>query len=300
MITKLRRWSGNIRLPRRVKRGKADLMTVTIGALCGVKHTSQTGNIILCADTRITYCSEGVPVTSNDGGSKLFELPMGFYGLIADDVSRSLHVISYLWEEMSRINPEDERRAALIKLALTKTGEYIRMWMRREVLARYGVSLDEFLHDDRLVNRGDICREIEEFSIPTQIIIGGFSTTGSPFLLFADCVNIQEQTNPGFFCGGAGADKALDWLNRRKQNAFMSVQRTAYHIHEAKRFAELSPLVGPFHHILLLRHQKPPANIGTDQPVIERWLRDFYPRSTDVLDQDAAWQEFSGEYAIGA
>jgi hypothetical protein len=82
---------------------------------------------------------------------------------------------------MSGIDAQDDRRIDLVKMAVTRTGEYIRLWMRREILARHGISLDEFLLDAGLANRHEI----------------GFSKSGSPFLLFTDCVNVQEQTNPG-------------------------------------------------------------------------------------------------------
>ena len=120
----------------------------------------------------------------------------------------------------------ENERDRLVKMAVLETGEYMRLWMRREILARHGVSLDEYLHDRDLACRSDIAREIAEESMPTQLIVGGFSQSGSPFLLYTDCVNVQEQTNPGFFCGGAGAVQALDWLNLRGQNGFMSIQRT--------------------------------------------------------------------------
>jgi hypothetical protein len=98
---------------------------------------------------------------------------------------------------MSGIDAQDDRRIDLVKMAVTRTGEYIRLWMRREILARHGISLDEFLLDAGLANRHEIVQEIAEESIATQMIIGGFSKSGSPFLLFTDCVNVQEQTNPG-------------------------------------------------------------------------------------------------------
>lgn len=291
-------WRGNVRLSPQVRRREETSVTVIIGALCGVRNATQTGNVILCADNLITYSVDGVPATSNERGTKIFDLPMGFYAAIADDISRCLHAVSYLWQKMSEIDAGDTRRIDLVKMAVLETGEYMRLWMRREILARHGVSLDEYLHDRDLACRSDIAREIAEESMPTQLIVGGFSQSGSPFLLYTDCVNVQEQTNPGFFCGGAGAVQALDWLNLRGQNGFMSIQRTAYHVHEAKRFAELSPVVGGTHHVLLLQHGQEAKNIGTNQAFLGRWLGAFYPRSTEVLDRPHAWDEFSNGYDL--
>jgi hypothetical protein len=259
----------------------------------------QTGSIVLCADTLVTWVdAANNPLTSNSAGSKLFDLPLGFYGAIAADISTSVQVVSQLHHLMSRIASNDQNRIDLIELALAETGEYVRTWMRKEVLAEYRVSLDEFLHDPRLIEREEIRSRIGELLIPTSLIIGGFSLAGSPILIYTNCINTQRQTSPGFFCGGAGESLARDWLNMREQNSFMSIQRTAYHVHEAKRFAERSPVVGQRHQALLLRHTQSAVPIGGDRPLLSRWLGEHMPRSTDGLDSAEAYADFAKAYGI--
>ena len=274
-------------------------MTVTIGAICGASHALQTGSIVLCADTLATWFDlQGNPISSNPAGSKLFDLPLGFYGAISADISTSVQVVSQLHHLMSRIAPNDPNRIDLLELALAETGEYVRTWMRKEVLGEYRVTLDEFLHDPALREREEIKARIGDLLIPTSLIIVGFSLTGSAILIYTDCINTQRQTNPGFFTGGAGDGLARDWLNMREQNSFMSVPRTVYHVHEAKRFAERSPVVGKRHQILLLRHNQPVVSVGGDRQIMNDWLSKYQPQNTAVLDSAEAYADLAKAYDI--
>ncbi|HET9177061.1 MAG TPA: hypothetical protein VFQ24_01750 [Terriglobia bacterium] len=299
MIGTHRRWHGNIIIRRPRDRWSTKPMTVTIAALCDAVSRTQTGNFIMCADTLISYSdASGTPVSGNPEGTKLYDLPHGFYMAIAGDISQSHQVVSYLHHQMTSFQASDPNLVDLIKLSLDRTAEYVRMWMRREVLADYGVSLDEFLGKRDLQKRDDIAGEIRDRVISTQVTVAGFTQAGKPVLFFTDCVNIQEQTNPGFFCGGAGANAALHWLNLRKQNCFMSTQRTWYHIREAKQFSEVCPVVGGLNHTILLRAGKPMVNVSAVKPLLNAWFQNMYPRTTDCLEEEATRQSFISEYEI--
>jgi hypothetical protein len=252
----------------------------------------------MCADTLITFCSSGVPVSANQDGTKIYDLPHGFYVAISDDISRSHQVVSHLYREMEQFDGSDPRILDLTKLAIDRTAEYVRIWMRREVLAEYGVSLNEFLEAPQLAVRSEVANEIKNRVISTQLTIAGFSSTGNPILLFTDCVNTQEQSNPGFFCAGAGMGAALDWLNFREQKCFLSVPRTFYHVREAKQYAEVNPVVGGRNHTLLLRHGKPMVNVSEVRPTLQQWVSAMYPRETVALDKSVAWDQFAADYGI--
>jgi|SRR5580698_1212845 hypothetical protein len=70
-------------------------MTSIIGLMVDTDDKAQTGNILLSADELITYSSDGVPFSSNRHGSKIYDLPCGFYVAIADDINRSHQVVSF-------------------------------------------------------------------------------------------------------------------------------------------------------------------------------------------------------------
>jgi len=161
---------------------------------------------------------------------------------------------------------------------------------------RNRVSLDEFLHDADLPSKWDIREEIGRELTRASFVIAGFSYKGSPTLLYTDCESIVP--HPRFACAGAGGGAALDWLNMREQNVFMSVPRTAYHVHEAKRFAERSPVVGQRHQMLLLRHNQPVVSVGGDRALLSRWLGEYTPRPTRGLDSAEAYADFAKAYDI--
>jgi hypothetical protein len=46
----------------------------------------------------------------NEAGAKLFDLPLGFYGALSDDISTGVQIRSYLYEAMAGISPEDPSR----------------------------------------------------------------------------------------------------------------------------------------------------------------------------------------------
>jgi hypothetical protein len=199
---------------------------------------------------------------------------------------------------MKNLDPTSPQLTDLIKLALAKTAEYVRLWMRREVLADYGYSEDEFLHDRKLTERAEIADEIKNRVFSTELTIGGFSHVGTPILYYTDCVNIQEQVSPGFFCAGAGTPLALSWLNFRGQHCHMSTQRTFYNVREAKAYAQLCPLVGGKHHVLLLRPGKPHFSLSQGSPLLTHWEQTYWPRPTSELDQATAWDELVASYGI--
>ena len=219
--------------------------------ICGASSALQTGSIVLCADTLITYIAEdGTPASSNPLGGKLFDLPLGFYAAISGDIAQCNRVVGYLHQQMSMIPPDRSDRVGLLEKAISETTEYVLCSTRQEVLGDYGVSLADFLHDEDLVDRYRIQDDIKRGVARSNLILAGFNTKGSPILLSADfTTSLRPDTR--FICGGSGGQAALDWLNMREQNVFMSVPRTVYHVHEAKRFAEQSPVVGKRSHVLV-------------------------------------------------
>ena len=273
-------------------------MTVTIGAICEANSARQTGSIVLCADTLISYMSEdGIRVSSNPSGGKLFDLPMGFYAATSGDIARCNQIVGYLHQRMTRIPPDRLDRVGLVETAISETAEYVRCWMRQEVLSEYNVSLEEFLHDDELSERYEIRDDIKRKVSVLSLIIAGFSTMGCPTLLYAD-FTANPRPDTRFTCAGSGGSAALDWLNMRGQNSFMSVPRTVYHVHEAKRFAERSPVVGKGHQMLLLRHNQPMVSVGGDRDVVKGWLAEYQPRDTGALDSPQAYADFARAYEV--
>jgi hypothetical protein len=274
-------------------RGKGFPMTSIIGMLSDADPIKTTGTLLLSADELISYGT----VSSNRNGSKIFDLPEGFYGAIADDISRCHQVISFLHHRMNVLGVKkgQPNSVDLVKKALADSGDYVRAWIRREICAEYGVSEDEFLHDPMLSERDQIRENLRSAALETQIIIIGFGPRNSPVLFFMDGINVQEQTNPGFFCGGSGSTAALNWLNFRGQNSFMGIQRSYYHLREAQAFAQLSRFVGNTTVTIMLTPEAPCVTIDApkDDQFLQTWRDQFFCKDSALLDSAEARSIFS-------
>jgi hypothetical protein len=277
-------------------------MTVAIGALCDGSDKKNTANIILCADRLIAWTKQGVPISTNPNGAKIYDLPCGFYVAIADDISSAHVIVSKLTDAMKGFLPTDSALVDKVKQALEETAEYARSWMVRGILAQYGITLRQWQNNKNLADRDMIREDIANSRPAAELIVAGFKGT-DPILFYTDCVHVQEQTSPGifttqskppymggYFQSGCGGEAALHWLNLRQQNVFMSAQRTYYHVLEAKRFAELSPVVGVDSAVLLLRPNKPCANLSPRRnpapDLVKELVGEFWLKSTEKLDEE--------------
>jgi len=276
-------------------------MTSIIGLLADTDHKMQVGNILISADELITYSSGGIPVSSNRHGGKIYDLPCGFYVAIADDISRSHQVVSFLYDRMGKLGviPGHASTTDLVKLALADTANYVKLWIRKQICGDYGVSEDEFLHDQNLNERESIRADLKAAVIGTELIIGGFGVNNSPVLFYTDCINIQEQTSPGLFCAGSGSIAALNWLNFRGQNCFMGTQRSFYHLREAQHFAEITPTVGHSTVTLLLTPGNPAKPITSDEDsFLQDWAKEYAPKSTLSLDSKEKRDRFTSSLGM--
>jgi hypothetical protein len=270
-------------------------LTIAIAAICDADNVSQTGNIILCTDTRIAWELE----TSNDNGYKIYDLPHGLFMTIGNSVSRSHQFNGYLHAALSEIDSSDPSFVEKVRMAIEYANATCRVWIRAEILAGHCISVDEFLHDKTLANRAELEQELQDATGDIDNIVCGFGPTKAPMIFHSDGVRICEFAIPGFACAGSGARVALDWLNFRKQSGFYTTQRTFYHVREAHSHADLSIGAGGACHMLLLRAGKRPKDIGQLTPMLQDWVNKFYPRNTDILDQQQYREMFVASFDIG-
>jgi hypothetical protein len=188
----------------------------------------------------------------------------------------------------------------LVRLAIDGANQECRFWVLTEAAAEYGVSLSEYFHDKDLLPefRNNIHDYYRDKSLEMEAIICGFSPVGTPMIFRTNGKHIEECMVPGFVCIGSGEPTARDWLNFRKQNQFLSTQRTYYHVREAHAYAKLSTAVSDTCHMLLLRHGCPSVDIGKRTDLLDKWTTTLYPRNTDNLDDPRIWELFSKEYEV--
>ncbi len=272
------------------------LMTIAIAAICECKSKEQTGNIILCTDTMLSWDVE----SSNDAGYKIYDLPHGFFVAGSDSVSKTHQFSTYLYSKLNDIKPDDPSFVERVRLAIEAANQECRYWVLTEAAAEYGVTLRDYFHDKDLLPefRNNIHEYYRDKSLEMQAIVCGFSLVGTPMLFRTDGKTIEECMVPGFVCIGSGEPTARDWLNFRKQNQFISTQRTYYHVREAHAYAKLSIGVSDTCHMLLLRSGFPPVDIGKLTELLNKWTETLYPRKTDNLDDPRAWELFAQVYEV--
>jgi 20S proteasome alpha/beta subunit len=253
-------------------------VTIAIGLLCeGGKH------VLLCSDMLVSYGS----VSSNQQGSKIYDLPLGLYAAVADDVSCDHVVISELCNNLDSLQENDPAIVDKTKLAFRRAANYAFKWRRDEILKDIGLTEDEFLHDaalpkSRIRQAQRAIRDATSTGLPIGIIVAGY-VQGRLIFFYTDGKTIIEQTSPGVFAAGSGSEAASHWLNYREQNTFVSRQRSYYHLIEAMMFARLSPNVGNTGTCLLLSPNKPMAKLEMlpntpEYALIGKWWNHFWPK----------------------
>src|SRR5271156_3603411 len=132
---------GLVTLRKRLLAG-SEAVTIAIGLLCDGGNS-----ILLSADTMISYGS----VTSNQGGSKIYDLPLGLFAAVADDISSTQLFIGKLTEELKTITVGDPAFVDKVKIAMQSACADSLVPMRSDILSFVGITENEFLHDKKLV-----------------------------------------------------------------------------------------------------------------------------------------------------
>jgi hypothetical protein len=266
-------------------------MTVGIGLLCeGGKY------ILLGSDTRASYGT----ASRNDEAGKLFDLPHGFYVAISGEISYCEMVVSELYERMSKLGQE-QQSVEFVRNEIVRSQLHIwRPICDAKLIESHGLTLDQYHHDASLVD--DVRRRAEQviadLKLPVQLIIAGFHR-GTPILLVSDqCGSVCEEVSPGIAVIGSGGFLALHWLNYRGQNLRLSLQRSFFHLCEAKQFAEFDLYVGPTTNYLALSHEGRVFKLEGQDALLQNWWNRFGARPTDDLDKEEDRKRFMDAFEI--
>jgi hypothetical protein len=271
--------------PRVTGRVEGTTVTIGIGMICGTRQVSHnqpaTGAVLMCADTMASFST----TSSNQASGKMYEMPHGFCAAFSDDFAWSQKVILELHKRMRGVDPKSQSIRDEIKLEFCRSFEYAWLWYRGEVLRdKAHVTEDEFLHDVNLAPsvraRARRIWRTECRKIPCQMLLGG-QTHHGPLLLYGDYQAVREVSDHQVI--GSGSCAAQDWLNFREQNGFMSIQRSFFHMREAKRFSQLSAFVGSkTQYALMIDGQT--HLLQERGALMDNWGQEFGIRDTDKLD----------------
>src|ERR1700690_2015876 len=139
-------------------------MTAIAGLLC-----DQGRSILLSADTKISWGA----ATTNLGGSKIYDMPLGLYAAVADDVGWSHVFVSRLTDELQSVQ-DDAAAIDNVKLAMRNSGNFVFKWIRAEILkTEVGITDDEYLHNkglsSRLIKKAERALNLDR--LPIEIIL---------------------------------------------------------------------------------------------------------------------------------
>lgn len=267
-------------------------MTIGIGAVCSINKHADC--LILASDRLGSY---GADFSSKSHGKMFCLNEDRIFAVCADRVQNAGELIPMIREEWSKV---PDRNLQIMSGKLVEvTMRYKTLRFCLDVLPNYGIAPSE---DWRVVagKMGilpKILREWRKCSTHCDLIIGTFDERDQAHMYFVDSGGgVALRTLEGFCAIGSGAFGALFWLSYREQNLHMSVQRTAYHVYEAKLMSEQSPYVGKDDISLLVV----PAGHGKyyhltkDCPEVAgcpvsltrltEFLKEVGPRPTDALE----------------
>jgi 20S proteasome alpha/beta subunit len=155
------------------------------------------------------------------------------------------------------------------------------------VRRRLGLTYQEFLDQGQKIDpslRTKIFEEIDNSNIEVDLIIMAFTHIGggrpNESTIFRMVLN-DVQVEKHFACIGDGMSVAEQALHRRKQNSSLSLERTLYHVYEAKKLGEISPTVGSKTWVAVLtpnNDEKMRFNFRLASVAGERILREHYKK----------------------
>jgi 20S proteasome alpha/beta subunit len=275
----------------RIVTPREDLMTVAFGVLC-----DKGNSIILGADRRASYGG----YSTNDACGKVFDMAdRRFYAVIAGDISVAHMLeseIAHRIEQLAKFSLE------AVKQEITEARTHIHATRCDEALrSALAISIDQYHHDNALRQelKDEALNVIRSTDMPVDLILAGFDDQGGPVLLGVYGKDpIREESSPGYFIIGSGSGLLHAWLTFRKQNVFMSPQRTFYHLLEGLQFAYLDPAVSKgVADLVLLQPGRGHAELS-NQRIQDEWASQFFLKPTDSLDRSDARSKFNAAFGI--
>lgn len=214
-------------------------MTIGISALSESWMTGTPQCIVMATDTRGTFPS-GSGLGPHDMTGKQFSLPYNFAANIAGTVSVCSGIESEIHNQMLSLpSPfyHDHIRNAIRESQFYELTNRVNYALKSQL----GITLMEWKQENlaqwfRLEGK----RVIQSIELPMQITVGGFAN-GEPVLLAAE-LNESPEMETTFSVIGSGTYAALDVLCRRKQEPYMTLQRTLLHVAEALEAARLDAI----------------------------------------------------------
>ena len=195
--------------------------------------------IVSCFDKR-----GETDMTSSQTEMKFRYLGGHWFALFAGDIFQANELLDlYKTHLKDRVLRRKELVDELRKPADLLRGKLVDRFVR----SRFSLSYREFLTLGSQFPEDiyrDTCHEISELTLDCELIIFGFVEKGAVLYVVSGDCSVGTDDWLAFAGIGSGAPLAEAWLHFREQHKLMLLQRTMYHLYEAKKFGERAPGVG--------------------------------------------------------
>lgn len=217
-------------------------MSLCIAAAC---REGDESRIVLCFDLQVSTSSY-----SSEGEIKFEEIdcPLGrLEALFAGpSVAAARELIALYRSHLAA--SENVKRENIEELLRVPLRLYKRRMVESLVQRRIALTYDQFLERKEQLEIGlqaKISGAIDDLTVESELILAGFPPSGLPVPRLIAKVAWEDVELQGHFaCIGAGASTAERALHWRRQSERRGLAETIYNVYEAKRLGELSPLVG--------------------------------------------------------
>jgi hypothetical protein len=254
-------------------------MTLCIAAHC---LDGDESKIVVCSDLLVTTqtASSNTQIKFNKFDS------VNFGYAFAGHVPEATELVSLYESAVKTLLPGDTSEDLHEKLREPINLRKSRM-IQFHVRKRLGMTYQEFIERGELIDttlRADITRYINETNIEEELIIFGYHGK-SPVIFKMEYEQVRISEN--FACIGIGHEAADQSLHRRQQMWSSSMERTLYHVYEAKRMGEIAPAVGP-NTVMMVFALGDPDFKGWSVPqegmaFLERTYRKYGPKPTTAF-----------------
>lgn len=272
-------------------------MTVGIGVFCDARYSEPC--IIMAVDDRATYGSP--PLATHDACGKFVDmLPVApVVVAVSGGLSVCDAVVSEFYEQLKVLGDAQSKKGKTLQLDHLRVGirearryEYMK-YLREEMIGRLGMTLEEWQGETNPEKRrkgwGVARRAMQRF--PVWLVAGGL--LGRSFGLLASEGACITQMGARHFAVGCGDTTAIEWLNFRKQEPYMSAPRTLLHVAEAMEAARnaFPDYIGRPADYMILRPSNPIMRFRASSPLLGKWKTKFHRKSTASMQTNSVFRK---------
>jgi 20S proteasome alpha/beta subunit len=250
-------------------------VTICIGAIC---RENKEDRIVLCADQRVGI--EGF--ASAETGFKLDVIGPGFAAMIAGTLARGRELCGVFNLHIDELLNNGQKLTQQNILDVLKEPPKMQ---KRRLLDEYfentwGITHQQFL-DGKLKHfpdsdRSKIAADIQAIHLDCFLLIAGFIQNTAFLCMCEDSGRVLRLDD--FATIGSGSTVAQASLYRRGIQRFSLLEPALYAVYEAKKFAEIDPIIGTETNLVVMAPDRSPSWVSNKgRKHLDERMQTFFP-----------------------